>query len=354
MKNDDTLSLENLRTYFCYIRKNPDTLEDYVQKIKKYSEKFFYAKEDICIDSEVKSIAIEIYHNVRSHVGTLLNKGDNFIAMKLLQKLELDITLMCNKKYIKKLDELEYRLMLTYMLYLNNNDYEAYNKCSISTSEYFTAKKLLNERIGNEEEKIRKSHTDKAMLFNYLICFSKFAQIICHKTGLKDEISMSYWNEKYFTEKLCFLNENLSPVFQMITAKNWVWEGDIIQTIIIDDHYTNRYYKFKSKTMIFLKAIKLLFLRIVSGYGEKPIRLLITSIAISCLFAFVFSVIDNNLEEYFDYCYNSILIFFSFGILENNLIEQNALNKVIITIEIILGVFFVNGYIVALTRKMFR
>ena len=198
MVKNDTLSLENLKIYFKDVRKNRIYLEDYIATIKKYTEKYFYNNSLKTDDGLLREIAHTIYFDIRSHAGSMYNRGELHAAMKFMQKLDLDIRLFVSKNAIKKLEELEYNLMFAYLLYVNNVDYEAYLRCSFATSEYYTSKKEILIRIGNEEHKVKKSHTDIAMYYSNLICFSKFAQIICSKTGIKKRNRSSLLDREIF------------------------------------------------------------------------------------------------------------------------------------------------------------
>lgn len=350
----DNLSFENLKTYFEEIRLKPVSMEDYISTIKKYNEKYFYNNSEEISKNELKNIAHSIYYNFRSIAGRMYNKGELHNAMKFMQKMDLSVRLFSDKNAITKLEELDFNLMLAYMLYINNADFEAYIKCSTPTSEYFNSQKEVLKRIKCEEEKIKKSHSDLAMYYNNLICFSKFAQIICAKTGNKGEIGMHYWTEKYFEEKLCYLLEEISSVYQMIAAKQWVWESDVLQTLIVDNTPNrSRMQRLKKNMKMYLNALNLTFFRFISGYGEKPVRLLIASGIIIIIFGLLYSLRENQWSNSLEYIYRSLLVFFSFGFIDN-FIKQDSINKVLFSTEIFLGIIFINGYIVTLARKLFR
>jgi hypothetical protein len=87
---------------------------------------------------------------------------------------------------------------------------------------------------------------------------------------------------------------------------------------------------------------------------EKNYRLIVTSTIFVLTFGFAyyfFGLIES--KNLFNNLYFSLLTFSTFGFSENNP-NASLTYKIIVSIEILLGLLCVNSYIVVLAKKLFR
>jgi len=348
---------ENLIEYFDSISNGliKYSINEYVTIIKKYRKQFFEFNNEIRDIQLSKKIVKAIYLNINTISGHFINNKNYIDAAKLLHKLELDMQAAESNKLLKYLWLTEYYYDLAYLLNKTDDDYEAIIKCEVILSEYILKRKTIYELIINEEEDTPKDTTDYSIYLNHLILLSKLAQSICKKVGLSNEYGKFYFREKLLTERLLYRCEIPPYVYQMVTLRGIVSESDIPNTGVTNERSNKKGFdKFKIKLRYIRKGFVLTVWRILTGFGEKPFRLIIYSLFIIVIWSILYALANTSLNNsFYDYFYHSLLTFTSFGFYGNFIIDS-AINRILISTEIIAGIIFMNGFIVTLARKYLR
>lgn len=355
--SESEATYENIKKYFNSINEGKIifNIDEYIKIIKIYSKKYFNIKEKEENYHIAKNIATEIYNNVIFISNLYIRKLDYLQSSRLIRSLETDIHIATNNKMIKYIARTEYMYRLAFLLSKVDEYYEAINRCESVTSEYLTRKNELKELINYEEDNQQKDISNYSYYLNYLILFSKLAQSICEKSGTRNQIGKFYFREKLFMEKLLFRSDMPPYVYQMTSLRNNIVSNDSVITIVLSEKFQKKGFKLllvNSKNKI--KGVLQFFLRLTTGYGEKPLRILMLSLLMIIIFGISFSLSNNNnIYNLFDYLYQSLLIFNSFG-LYDSMISDSFINRILISIEIFFGIILINGFIILLARKILR
>lgn len=324
--------------------------------ISKCHEQYF-TKENMKNPDQLKIIFKLLYSGMSFAAGIFKYRNQYNVSAQFYKRFEVIADFAKDNNLMKLLSWIDFSYNLSYLLYHTNEDYAAINRCNWISSKYLrkTKRRENYERIIKEEDKHPKSHSDYIIYLNYLYKICNLGQLISAKTGARNTNSHFYFRQKYFLEKLLYNGEEPFYRNEFITDDLIIEFGSSKHFAVSDPKtFSKGFKRFKINFKRISKGIWLTFFRYLAGYGERPFNIFIADLLIVFLFSLIYSYIDSNSVFYFmNYFYKSLFIFTSFGIYEssNSFLENN---KELISLEILLGVIFINGFIVLLTRKLLR
>ncbi|MBK9334399.1 MAG: hypothetical protein IPM96_18825 [Ignavibacteria bacterium] len=163
-----------------------------------------------------------------------------------------------------------------------------------------------------------------------------------------------YYRQKLFEEKLLYRYIELPYVYRMVIERLYVSIGDSNQHVVLDEREGSKGFKrLRINFKRVCKGLRYTLFRKITGSGEKPFNILNTSIIIVVLWSMIYSFIETTtIFNFMNYFYQSFFIFTTFGLFDNSILLNNT-NKIWISLEIALGIIFINGFIVVLHKKTF-
>jgi len=356
--SDEELNYEFLENYFKSNKSNTkfDSETEFFSLIDKYENKYFDFNNK-SIDNQIsKKIFERIYREIRVCATVFIENDLNYSrALKYYKAIRGMVMYLDSKKQIKLIDVVEYSYNLCFLMYYCDQTFNAINECDLITSEYFYNLKNIRQRIMKDEGSKEEGKYAFVKYLEYLILISKLSQLICLKSGIAYQQGEFYYREKFFSEKLYFRDEDPPYVYQMVHTRFYVSIGNSFEYVVSDEKSSKKgYQKLKITCKRFIKGLLYAIFRIISGYGEKPERLLYSSIFTIIIFGVLYSIFETgtflNFLEFSDL---SLYIFTSFGLNDSKLLLSES-SKIALALEIIIGIIFINGFIVTLTRKLMR
>jgi hypothetical protein len=356
---ENEFSLEYLKNYFENISKGKIFLSeaDVFNLLRKCEEKYFSFNKKIENLEQTKKIFDLLYSNIRLIAGIYKYRNDYNLSSQIYKRFEIIAHFAESKKIMKFISWISYSYSLSFLLYQNNEEFEAINRCNSITSEYFRKEKKKEnyKRILQEEDKNPRTHSDYTIYLNYLYKISILGQLICAKVGAKDTISRFFFKQRYFLEKLLYTGDEPFYKNEFITDGLDVSFGSsIIHTVMDEKTFSKGITRFRINFRRRVKALWYSIFRWIAGYGEKPFNLLKASLVIVLIWAMIYSFIETtSIYNFMNYFYQSFFIFTTFGLFDDSIL-LNSSNKIWMSVEITLGIIFINGFIVILARKLLR
>lgn len=250
---------------------------------------------------------------------------------------------------------LEYHYDLCMMLHITYHDIDALHRIDSLIGTYASQKEEVLKRIREEDDLQLKSISDLSYFYSYLINHCLLAIVVCNKTGNRHRLSKFMFYEKLLTEKLHYTKDELNYEFQFAGLKRrYFFTNEIGHSVLNPRNFVKGWKLRIMNTKYFAYGLLYSLLRITTGFGEKPQRLLIVSLIIVFVFSTLFSFLNvqPNLNP-FSYWFESLTIFSTFGLMENTL-DMNLATRIAVAVEILLGILCMNGFIVLLARKYLR
>ncbi|MFA5012435.1 MAG: hypothetical protein WC644_10855 [Ignavibacteria bacterium] len=321
-------------------------LDHFCMKKFKDSKDYLYTEED-------KKLIADILMNIGFTTHFFLNEHKIFHAYVIYNTMRIPFSLLNHSQAIKYISWVEYIFDLCYILKLNNDIHEATVQCLSVLNDYYKDSKVIEKRIISEEDNIRKSHSDKAIVYSFLIKLSKLGTSLSMTSGLHSERSKFVFYENYFTEKLFWICESFPSITYMISMRPKVHTFYSNQTLVGALGNMERgkitFFNIKSK----IKSLWLMLLRLTIGYGEKPFRLLISSFVLIFVYSIFYLLAGgSNYQSFPAMMFKSFLIFTSYGV--DEIFFQNYMTKLLFISEVTMGIIFINGFIISLARKYLR
>lgn len=317
----------------------------------------FFCNYNLTNQEQSKIIFGLLFHYIRYSAGIYRYRSEYIKSVQIYKRFENTAMYANSKNLMNYISWVDYNYTLSYLLYHTNEDFESMSRCLSITSDYFNKKIRIENlnRIFLEENKNPKSHSDKVSYLNYIYKFLNLAQVICNKTGAKDEISQIIFKQFNIREKLLFLGEDIYYKNKFVIDNfNFNFGGSKIYVFLDEKFNQNNFKKIIINIKRFFKASIYKVFRLIAGYGEKPFNLLPTSIVLVLTFSFIYSYIETtSFFNFLNYFYHSFFIFTSFG-LNENLELNNSATKLWIVLEIAIGIIMIDGFIVLLAKKYLR
>ncbi|HEY3252084.1 MAG TPA: ion channel [Ignavibacteria bacterium] len=313
------------------------SLEDTIKFLDEHFN--FYLIKDNKESSNKRELCEILFSELTKLIGTLIEGyDDEKQIMKAFYKFEIYVILLHQEKIIDYADFLRY--FHGYILF--SSIVHEYN--------YGLLKCYDLIRIFNEKKKELKRNLN---INEYLHCLEmnlgaiKFGKVMSQNAGL-DNSYFSYW-EKDLIKRIYVRGYDVSDILMVLKKPSYVSTGGKMLHA-----FTRSEPKLFEKMWIYFKGITWHILKYTVGYGEKPFRLLITSFIFIFTFGFAyyyFNLIES--KDFFNNLYFSLLTFATFGFSENNS-NAKLIFKIIVSLEVLLGLLCINSYIVVLAKKLFR